>query len=426
MERPRPVFRSVFVKLVSIMLAMTAVLMVLVAGFFALIVYPNLNIASEGLVDEYTRAFAANPPDLASARKSARRLDLEIRYQGPDGAWATDARLPAIADVRSGKVTGSHLGREYHLESAPNGGVYLFSWNFSRHMSAVHYKLLWLLFFLMIGVALVAYAFQRRLLRPVRWLDQGVAALSAGRLDASVPVLSQDEFGALTNAFNQMVGRVKQMVEARDQLLLDVSHELRTPLTRMKVALEFLPAGEQRAGMTADIDEMERMVSELLELERLRDGHGIRVERQDLLPLLREVAASFCEKRPGLQVFITEHELILDFDAAKIRRVLRNVLENAFKYSLPDSRPVEVSTSQHRDDVVVRVSDDGPGISESDVQNIFEPFFRVDRSRSKNTGGYGLGLSICKRIMEAHGGGITVENNPGRGASFLLTLPKRA
>jgi len=72
----------------------------------------------------------------------------------------------------------------------------------------------------------------------------------------------------------------------------------------------------------------------------------------------------------------------------------------------------------------VRVSDDGPGIPESDLDNIFEPFFRVDRSRSKSTGGYGLGLSICKRIMEAHGGAITVERNPGRGTTFLLILPK--
>lgn len=219
----------------------------------------------------------------------------------------------------------------------------------------------------------------------------------------------------LTNAFNQMVGRVRQMVQARDQLLLDVSHELRSPLTRMKVALEFLPKGEQRAGMAADVDEMERMVSELLELERLRDGHGIRVERQDLLPLLREVTGSFREKRPGLQIFISEREIMLDFDAGKIRRVLRDVLENAFKYSLPHSHPVEVSTSQNEDAIVVRVSDDGPGISESDAENIFEPFFRVDRSRSKNTGGYGLGLSICKRIMEAHGAALPSNGIPDEG-----------
>jgi signal transduction histidine kinase len=114
----------------------------------------------------------------------------------------------------------------------------------------------------------------------------------------------------------------------------------------------------------------------------------------------------------------------VDIDAEKLRTVLRNLLENAFKYSLPDSRPVELSTSENGDNIAVRVSDDGPGIPQSDLESIFEPFFRVDRSRSKSTGGYGLGLSICKRIMEAHGGTITVVRNAGRGTTFFLKLAK--
>ena len=96
----------------------------------------------------------------------------------------------------------------------------------------------------------------------------------------------------------------------------------------------------------------------------------------------------------------------------------------AVKYSLPDSRPVEVLASREDGTVEVRVTDDGPGIPEADLTHLFEPFFRVDRSRSKKTGGYGLGLSICKRIMEAHGGSISALNNPGRGATFTLTFRK--
>lgn len=424
MTERRPLFRSVFVKLVSIMLAMAFTLLALVSGFFVIMIYSHLSLTTERLVDEYAHAFAAGSPDLAAAREAARRLDVDIRYEGPRGTWTTSAELPAIADVRNGRLTGPSAGRSYQTEAAPDGGTYLFSWNFGRANRAVHNKLLWLLLFLMISVVLVTYAFQRRLLRPVRWLDEGVAELSSGRLDVHVPVRTRDEFGILTEAFNRMAERVSQMVQARDQLLLDVSHELRSPLTRLKVALEFLPEGEQRAGMAADIDEMERMVSELLELERLREGRGVRMVRQDLLPILREVAAAFCDRPPGVREFVTESEIIADIDAERMRTVLRNLLENAFKYSLPDSRAVELSTSQSGDKIVVRVSDDGPGIPESDLDNIFEPFFRVDRSRSKSTGGYGLGLSICKRIMEAHGGAITVERNPGRGTIFLLILPK--
>lgn len=116
-----------------------------------------------------------------------------------------------------------------------------------------------------------------------------------------------------------------------------------------------------------------------------------------------------------------------------LRTVLRNLLENAIKYSLPDSGAVEVSiaeTTETAGTVVVHVTDDGPGIPEEDLASLFEPFFRVDRSRSKKSGGYGLGLSICKRILEAHGGRIAAENNStrgaGRGARFTLTLRKPA
>jgi signal transduction histidine kinase len=119
-------------------------------------------------------------------------------------------------------------------------------------------------------------------------------------------------------------------------------------------------------------------------------------------------------------------EVLLDIDREKIRIVLRNLLENARKFSLNDSRPVEITVRDDAGAVIVSVCDDGPGIPEADLPNLFEPFYRVDRSRSRKTGGYGLGLSICKRIMEAHGGSIAVANNSERGASFVLTFPKPA
>jgi two-component system sensor histidine kinase BaeS len=123
---------------------------------------------------------------------------------------------------------------------------------------------------------------------------------------------------------------------------------------------------------------------------------------------------------------VTAAEILADVDADRMRTVFRNLLENAVKYSLPDSRAVEVSAVQNGERIVVRIRDDGPGIPEGDMAKLFDPFFRVDRSRSKKTGGYGLGLSISKRILEAHAGTIAVEKNSTRGASFVVTLPKVA
>jgi signal transduction histidine kinase len=415
---------SVFVKLTIIMLIMTISLGIVVVMIFWTYVGQGTMESEEHLVKQFARAFVATGPSVESARQLGARLNLNIRYEGPNGAWTTADDLPSIDDVRQHNLGHVALGVDYYLLPDARGGTYLFVWTYRQRFHNFHAAMLWLLLILTVSVVIVAYLSLRLLLRPLRGLSEGVARLSAGQFDVILPPGARDEFGMLTLAFNEMVGRIRDMIRARDQLLLDVSHELRSPLTRLKVALELLPAGEKRQQMSADVAEMEIMISELLELERLRDGRGVRTVRQDLMALLRDVADGFRDRAPGVRLISGTQELPLDIDPDKLRIVFRNLLENAIKYSLPDSRPVQISTASDEQSVVVRVSDDGPGIPEADVANLFDPFFRVDRSRSKKTGGYGLGLSICKRIIDAHGGSIIVENNTGRGASFIVTLPK--
>lgn len=298
------------------------------------------------------------------------------------------------------------------------------SWQNRHELAVAHNWLLLLVLALLVVMVFTAHALLRRALKPLRWLQEGVVALSEGNLDVVVPRRTKDEFGALTDAFNHMVGRVREMVRSRDQLLLDVSHELRSPLTRMKVALELGPEDTYKPRLAANVAEMEAMVIELLELERLRQGRGLQIERNDLVRLVREVV-EVCEGQPpGVRLGVTPEKVVLEMDPEKVRSVLGNLLENAAKYSLPGSGPVCVSIAEREGAAVVKVEDDGPGIPEEDLPSLFEPFFRVDRSRSRKTGGYGLGLSLCKRIMEAHGGSIAVENRPSRGAAFVLTFPR--
>jgi signal transduction histidine kinase len=312
------------------------------------------------------------------------------------------------------------------VTGSPDGGTYVFAWDLNKRLHTAHLVVPAVLMLLVTTVVFAAHRVLKRLLLPLQLLGEGVAGVAEGRFDVVVPKRSADEFGALTDAFNRMVTRVKDMVRARDRLLLDVSHELRSPLTRLKVALSLLEEHDVKTRMSADVAEMEMMIAELLELERLRDTHGISVAEHDLLPLLHETAESFQNRPPGVRVMSVSRELLTKIDREKVRTVVRNLLENAFKYSLPTSRPVEISAAQRADGIEVRVSDDGIGIPAEDVERVFEPFFRVDPSRSKSTGGYGLGLSICKRVMEAHGGSIAVERLAGRGTSFILTFPASA
>ena len=414
---------SVFARFLTIMIVLAVTLVLIVATFFVFFLFPGATSLAAHALEQFSRGIAATAPDYSAAVNLARRANVQVRYEGPQGTWSTTARIPSIAAVKSGRAQ-SYIGREYHLEPAPDGGTYLFAWDYGEHVRGMHAKMLWLLLFLVVGVICTAYVFQRRLLRPVVLLDQGVQSLSKGDLNVSVPIITRDEFGALTDAFNQMVGRVKQMIEARNQLLLDVSHELRSPITRLKVAAALLPDDENKAGIVGDLMEMEAMISELLEMERLRFGHGIRSERQDLVSLLREVTAAYRAGHPGARLSDPGTPILVAIDRERVKTVLRNLLENAYKFALGDSRPVQIRVEQDAASVVVRVADDGPGIPQADLPNVFEPFFRTDRSRSRKTGGYGLGLSICKRIMEAHGGSIAASNNPGRGATFTLTFPR--
>jgi len=402
-EKP-PFYRSIFVRHVAVM-AVTGVSIILTLALsFLNLVNPYMN-TSRRLVREYTRLLASTSPDRETARKLAEHLDLKVRYEGPEGSWETAPGLPSVQEVRR-----SGERHDFYLAPGAKGGTYLVSWEAGRRLGKAHFWMMQWMHLLMIAIILLAWLVLRRALQPLRLLHEGVTRLSEGELDVVVPNRTRDEFGVLTEAFNQMVRRIRDMVRARDQLLLDVSHELRSPLTRIKVALELLPEGEKRRRIASDIGEMEAMITELLELERLRDGHGIRAERQDLMPILHEMVESFEDRPPGVRVVSAPPEVWLEIDGDRIRTVLRNLLENAIKYSLPDSGPVEISVFQDSETVTVRVADDGPGIPEADLANLFEPFFRVDRSRSKKSGGYGLGLSICKRILEAHGGTITAGN----------------
>jgi signal transduction histidine kinase len=412
----------VFAKLVAIMLIMAVALLAAVSLFFWQIVTPMLN----GLVTqthvELARATAARAPDLAEARAFTDRTGVEVLYEGPRGAWSTSPRVPDMRGLEEYHPRLFIATRDVSIVPAADGGRYAFIARFGRNMSAAHTWLFVTLLVIMALVVVVTHAVLRRLLDPLRALGEGVAQLGEGRFDRLGLPPRRDEFGALSAAFDRMVDRLAAMMRARDQLLVDVSHELRSPITRLKVALELLPTGDPRRRMQADVAEMEAMVGELLELERLRDGRGVQRTAVDLGALASDVARAFDGVPPGVAIE-PNGTMVAAVDESRIRMVLRNLIENAIKYSLADSGPVRVRLEQRAGIVSIEVRDDGVGIPEDDLAQVFVPFFRVDRSRSKKTGGYGLGLSICQRIAEAHGGRVTVDRLVPRGTRFTVTLP---
>lgn len=278
----------------------------------------------------------------------------------------------------------------------------------------------------LVAVIVASHWYQRRQLRPLQALRAAVEAVARGDLKARVPVERDDEIGQVADAFNQMTGRVEQMVAARERLLADVSHELRSPLARVKVALELLPAGAERDAIARDAREMETLISVLLERERLgARAESLETEPVDLTALVRRVADGFADRLPGVVFQDDAEPVVAEVDGELVRLLVQNLVDNAVKFSRPDSRPVEVRLRADDGGVELSVTDDGIGIPAADAERVFEPFVKLDPARGHRRG-YGLGLNLCWRVVEAHRGTIEVLPKPGGGTSVKVVLPRLA
>ncbi len=197
-------------------------------------------------------------------------------------------------------------------------------------------------------------------------------------------------------------------------MLIDVSHELRSPLTRIKLGLE---VGSSKEKIEEDVIEMERMITGLLENYRADSGYAhIKPEKADIAELLEETISEYDEQE-RLKFTKPAKEIYANIDMDKLQVVFRNLIDNALKYS---QKEIYISAEEKNKEAVITIKDSGIGIAEADLKNIFEPFYRADRSRSRRTGGFGLGLSICKKIIDAHKGELIIKSKLNEGTEAVL------
>ena len=426
------IIRSVFTKLLTVIILAGICINLVVGGFF----WHYRNLAGgpfhKNVVQylNYLIADMGNPPSPERAREIARQSLLEIRYESPALSWSTSDDLPGALSGRFRawrQEPNVRLGKyhnRYVIEVDRKPGRFIFGLSQKLQIDSERDRLLVIMFVLLTAILAAAFFALRHILRPVKLLNTGVEQVGRGNLKHRVPLKNADEFRDLAAAFNDMTARIEDMLQTKDQLLLDISHELRTPITRMKVALEFLPESRARKNLQADIVEMEKMVGGILETARLRHKYAeLKKQPADLVALLKQTAAAFEKQPPGIVTVDLPQEVILQVDPHQIKTVFENLLSNAFKYCEPESDPVKISLERRATDVIVRVEDHGIGIPQEELAHIFEPFYRVDKSRSKDTGGYGLGLSLCKTIMEAHEGKIEIQSRLKEGTTVCLFFP---
>jgi signal transduction histidine kinase len=272
----------------------------------------------------------------------------------------------------------------------------------------------------------------RGLTKPLRDMAQAASRMSRGDY-RRVEVRSRDEVGRLAVAFNQMAGELEGVERLRRDLVANVSHELKTPISAIRARLENLLDGVEEpnpallAVMVQQSERLSRLVEQLLDLSKLESGDvPLELEPVALGPLVQQVASEVAVARTdrGIEFRneVPDDLAPVEADRERIHQVLFNLLDNAYRFISPGG-VVTVRAVRENGTCEVTVEDDGPGVPPEHLPLIFERFYRVDPSRSREDGGTGIGLAISRSVVEAHGGRIWAESEQGHGARFRFTLP---
>jgi signal transduction histidine kinase len=369
-----------------------------------------------------------SPPERAQATLIAAQTGMIITFESGSRSWSTAPGFQPFSRDRAstrydqgGIEVVSYHGNFAVFVSRTEGRIGFYLPRQERAEKKVKLLVLFLLVFIS-TLLIVAFVAIRWVLRPLGWLKRGVDEVGRGNLGHRVPEKRCDELRDLSEAFNAMTERLSRLITSKDQLLLDVSHELRTPITRIRVALAMLPDSDGKDSIAEDLAEIEAKITELLETARTL---GVKAELNrrpvDLAAVVQQVAEMYANQPPGVVLDGIEEVGPLMLDENQILKALRNVVDNAVKYSRPDSAPVRVSLSRHQAEAVIRVRDFGIGIAAEDLPFVFEPFYRADKARSPR-GGFGLGLSLVKTIISAHNGRVDIESLPGSGTTVTIHL----
>lgn len=403
--------------------------------------------AHTALHTEYILQDIGWPPDTQRAQAIVNRIPVDIRIVGPDMDWSSSPDFYDLAEIPFGPLTWLDLGEASRLgieEWAENLGKVQFA-RHERHslikITERGYDIIFVsprireyptgsdstLLISLIGVAVLflCYLAVRWVFQPVRWMQEGATRIGSGDLDYRIPKRRHDELGDLSQAINAMAEDVQGMLDAKQQLLLAISHELRSPLTRAKVALELIDDNKARRNILDDINEMERLITDLLESEALNTRHAIlRSEPVDASQLVESlIQDDFASRADRIQLRLADNLPIVDLDVTRIRLMLRNLIDNALRYNPEEAPPVEVTLDVDGNNLVFGVRDHGAGIPAEHLDKVTEPFYRADPARARSTGGVGLGLFLCKRIAEVHGGRLLISSPAEGGTHVTAILP---
>jgi signal transduction histidine kinase len=363
------------------------------------------------------------------------RMTPVIRQQIADGIGvpvdrvmlASTSRFP-FSDKRLFRIVRDRLAREGESEEhfliapfevgvqQPNGRWQVLTPDKGIGLDPWQQRIALAILLSLLSMAPVAFVLARRLAAPIVLFADAAERLGRDPRAAPLSLKGPAEIGMAAQAFNDMQERLRKYVEDRTAMVGAIAHDLRTPLTRLRFRIENVPE-DTRVKMAADIDQMEEMISAALTFVRDATRPGERTPLE-LSSLLESVCDEMAETGADTEVERAE-KVVLHGDPVALRRLFTNLLENAVKFG----GRARARVFQDEAGAVVEIEDDGPGIPEEDAERVFEPFYRREPSRSRQTGGIGLGLAVVRSIARGHGGDVALVNRTGGGLTARVQLP---
>ena len=425
--------KSLFFRLLAIF-GITVVLFLIII-LISLQSIGNDSDTIETIPDYFTRHVESiiedigTPPNLSNAMRLASELSWTINIRNPIMEWSSDAqnRLDVDSSQYQESLTSDAEMRTINGEDiirVNRDGYDFYMYRSAQEEGRFNYFVLYTALALAALILFLNYFMVNKMLNPVRLLKQGAERIRQGDLGYRVKSNLQDELGELTESINHMADSLQSMLEAKRQLLMAISHELRTPITKAKLRMEFMPESDEKDQLKEDINEIDLLISDLLEAERLNNDHSALVSERVLLAnFIRSIAESFKSNNGEIEIEIPVNDLEFEIDKLRIRLLITNLLNNAVRHGKGNLINVRVSFSGDRG--IIEVKDNGEGISEEHITQITEPFYRADSARQRNTGGFGLGLYLCRLIAQAHGGEMIIVSQEGQGTQITVNLPRK-
>ncbi len=265
----------------------------------------------------------------------------------------------------------------------------------------------------------------RQILKPLNTIQRGVMELSKGNLNFRLEKKNNDELGDIIHSFNQMSKKLSQLIESKKQLLLNLSHEIKTPITRTKLSLELLDKNEHTKNIQEDLKEIELIINSILETEKLEhNNYPLKIDSIYIEPIIQKIISSYSSAAIPIKYKNTLPKKKYPLHRLSLKILLNNLIQNALNYSYSKSPIlIESKWSENTTSLQISVQDFGIGIAVQERVKVFEPFYRIEKSRSKKYGGFGLGLNICKKLVEAYKGKIFIANEIIQGTKVIAIFP---